>query len=110
MSGLGPDDAPCNNTVDMFEVMKFASLGQKARLLDASRLPSDQVIRMATINGARALGLEKEIGSLEAEEGRSNHNKSGSSQTDSGYFRKVHEFARAYSLLRARGGRRQRSD
>ncbi len=63
--GLGPDDAPCNNTVDMFEVMKFASLGQKARLLDASKLPSEQVIQMATINGARALGLEKEIGSLE---------------------------------------------
>jgi len=63
--GLGPDDAPCNNTVDMFEVMKFASLGQKARLLDASILPSEQVIRMATINGAKALGLEKEIGSLE---------------------------------------------
>jgi 5-methylthioadenosine/S-adenosylhomocysteine deaminase len=63
--GLGPDDAPCNNTVDMFEVMKFASLAQKARLLDASQLPSEHVIRMATMNGARALGLEKEIGSLE---------------------------------------------
>jgi 5-methylthioadenosine/S-adenosylhomocysteine deaminase len=63
--GLGPDDAPCNNTVDMFEVMKFASLGQKARLLDASKLPSEQVIRMATTNGAKALGLDKEIGSLE---------------------------------------------
>ncbi|HYB03234.1 MAG TPA: amidohydrolase [Nitrososphaerales archaeon] len=64
--GLGPDDAPCNNTVDMFEVMKFASLAQKARLLDASQLPSEQIIRMATINGAKALGLEAEIGSLEA--------------------------------------------
>jgi 5-methylthioadenosine/S-adenosylhomocysteine deaminase len=63
--GLGPDDAPCNNTVDLFEVMKFASLGQKARLLDASRLPSEQVIRMATIDGAKALRLGDEIGSLE---------------------------------------------
>jgi len=63
--GLGPDDAPCNNTVDMFEVMKFASLGQKARLLDASKFPSEQVLRMATINGAKALGLENEIGSIE---------------------------------------------
>ncbi len=64
--GLGPDDAPCNNTVDMFEVMKFASLAQKARLLDASQLPSEQILRMATINGAKALGLDNEIGSLEA--------------------------------------------
>jgi 5-methylthioadenosine/S-adenosylhomocysteine deaminase len=63
--GLGPDDAPCNNTVDMFEVMKFASLGQKARLLDASQMRSELVIRMATRNGANALDLGNEIGSIE---------------------------------------------
>jgi 5-methylthioadenosine/S-adenosylhomocysteine deaminase len=63
--GLGPDDAPCNNTVDMFEVMKFASLAQKARLLDASKMPSELIIKMATRNGARALGIEDETGSLE---------------------------------------------
>ena len=45
--------------------MKFASLIQKATRLDATALPADQILRMATINGARALGLDQEIGSLE---------------------------------------------
>jgi 5-methylthioadenosine/S-adenosylhomocysteine deaminase len=63
--GLGPDEASSNNTVDMFEVMKFASLAQKARLLNAAKLPSKTVLRMATENGAKALGLGREIGSLE---------------------------------------------
>jgi 5-methylthioadenosine/S-adenosylhomocysteine deaminase len=63
--GLGPDDAPCNNSVDMFEVMKFASLLQKATELDASIMPSRDVLQMATINGARALQMENEIGSIE---------------------------------------------
>ncbi len=64
--GLGTDDAPCNNNNDMFEVMKYASLFQKAVHTDASLLPSEQVLSMATRGGAMALGLEKEIGSLEA--------------------------------------------
>jgi len=64
--GLGTDDAPCNNNNDMFEVMKYASLFQKAVHTDASLLPSQQVLEMATRGGARALGLEKDIGSLEA--------------------------------------------
>jgi 5-methylthioadenosine/S-adenosylhomocysteine deaminase len=63
--GLGTDDAPCNNNNDMFEVMKYASLFQKAVHTDASLLPSEQVLSMATMGGARALGLDKEIGSLE---------------------------------------------
>ena len=63
--GLGPDDAPCNNSVDMFEVMKFASLMQKATKLDASMMPSSEVLQMATINGARALQMGDEIGSIE---------------------------------------------
>ena len=63
--GLGPDDAPCNNTVNMFETMKFASLVQKARLLDAAQMPAETVMEMATVNGARALGMENEIGSIE---------------------------------------------
>jgi 5-methylthioadenosine/S-adenosylhomocysteine deaminase len=63
--GLGTDDAPCNNNNDMFEVMKYASLFQKAVHTDASLLPSWQILEMATINGARALGLDKQIGSLE---------------------------------------------
>jgi 5-methylthioadenosine/S-adenosylhomocysteine deaminase len=64
--GLGTDDAPCNNNNDMFEVMKYASLFQKALHTDASLLPSEQVLEMATRGGARALGMESEIGSLEA--------------------------------------------
>ncbi len=63
--GLGPDDAPCNNNVNMFETMKFASLAQKAKFLDASKMPSQKVFEMATINGAKALGMEDQIGSLE---------------------------------------------
>jgi 5-methylthioadenosine/S-adenosylhomocysteine deaminase len=64
--GLGTDDAPCNNNNDMFEVMKYASLFQKAVHTDASLLPSAQVLEMATMGGARALGLDRDIGSLEA--------------------------------------------
>jgi len=63
--GLGPDDAPCNNTVNMFETMKLASLAQKARLLDAAQMPAETIMEMATVNGARALGMENEIGSIE---------------------------------------------
>jgi len=63
--GLGPDDAPCNNNVDMFEVMKYASLFQKATKLDASVMPSFRVLEMATINGAKALGSGNELGSIE---------------------------------------------
>jgi len=63
--GLGTDDAPCNNNNDMFEVMKYASLFQKAVHTDASLLQSRQILEMATINGARALGMEDQIGSLQ---------------------------------------------
>ncbi|PCM44661.1 amidohydrolase family protein [Marinobacter sp. ANT_B65] len=63
--GLGTDGPVCNNSLNMFEEMKFASLIQKATRLDATTMPADQILRMATINGARALGLDQEIGSLE---------------------------------------------
>ena len=63
--GLGTDGPVCNNSLNMFEEMKFASLIQKAARLDATTMPADQILRMATINGARALGLDGEIGSLE---------------------------------------------
>jgi len=63
--GLGTDGPVCNNSLNMFEEMKFASLIQKATHLDATAMPADQILRMATINGARALGLDREIGSLE---------------------------------------------
>jgi len=62
--GLGTD-APQNNA-DMFDAMKLASMMQKAVKLDITQMPFDKVLEMATINGAKALGLEKEIGSIEA--------------------------------------------
>jgi 5-methylthioadenosine/S-adenosylhomocysteine deaminase len=61
---LGADGAPCNNRLDMFTEMRTAALIQKA-LHGAETLPALTVIRMATIDGARALGLADEIGSIE---------------------------------------------
>ncbi|MAM00145.1 amidohydrolase family protein [Hydrocarboniclastica marina] len=63
--GLGTDGPVCNNSLSLFEEMKFASLIQKATRLDATVLPAEQVLRMATIDGAKALNLDHEIGSLE---------------------------------------------
>jgi len=54
--GLGHDAVECNNSADMFEVMKYASLLQRASRVDASLMPADDVLRMATRNGAKALG------------------------------------------------------
>ena len=54
--GIGHDAAECNNSRDLFEVMKFASLVHRASRVDASLQPADDVLRMATRNGARALG------------------------------------------------------
>jgi len=62
---LGADGAPCNNRLDMFTEMRTAALIQKA-LHGAETLPALTMLRMATIEGARALGLGKEIGSIEA--------------------------------------------
>lgn len=56
--GLGHDAVECNNSADMFEVMKYASLMQRASRVDASLMPADQVLRMATRSGAAALGHE----------------------------------------------------
>ena len=54
--GLGHDAVECNNSADMFEVMKYASLLQRASRADASLMPAGEVLRMATRNGAKALG------------------------------------------------------
>lgn len=61
---LGADGAPCNNRLDMFTEMRTAALLQKA-LHGPEVLAAERVLRLATIDGARALGLESEIGSLE---------------------------------------------
>jgi 5-methylthioadenosine/S-adenosylhomocysteine deaminase len=63
--GLGSDGVKENNRLDLIQEMKFASLLQKLYHLDATLLPAEQVLRMGTINGARALGMENQIGSLE---------------------------------------------
>lgn len=61
---LGADGAACNNRLDMFTEMRTAALLQKA-LHGPEVLPAARALRLATIDGARALGLETEIGSLE---------------------------------------------
>jgi len=63
---LGTDGAASNNALDMFNEMKFAALLNKVGKLNPTVMPAQAVLEMATINGAIALGLEKEIGSLEA--------------------------------------------
>jgi len=61
---LGADGAPCNNNLDMFTEMRLAALVHKPRRGPLA-MHADRVLEMATRGGARALGLEAEIGSLE---------------------------------------------
>jgi 5-methylthioadenosine/S-adenosylhomocysteine deaminase len=61
---LGADGAACNNRLDMFTEMRTAALLQKV-LHGPEVLPARRVLRMATIDGARALGLDADVGSLE---------------------------------------------
>jgi len=61
---LGADGAACNNRLDMFEEMRLAAVLQALRKAPGA-LPAREVLWMATRAGARTLGLEKEIGSLE---------------------------------------------
>jgi 5-methylthioadenosine/S-adenosylhomocysteine deaminase len=63
--GLGTDGAASNNDLDMFEAMRFASLLHKIQTNDPSTLSARAVLEMATIRGARVLGMESRIGSLE---------------------------------------------
>jgi len=64
--GLGPDGpAGSNNDFNMFEEMDLAAKLQKVATGDPRSLPAEAAVEMATIRGARALGLEKEIGSLD---------------------------------------------
>ena len=62
---LGTDGAASNNTLDLFSEMRTAALLAKGITGDASVLPAGAALSMATIAGARALGLEKQIGSIE---------------------------------------------
>ena len=62
---LGTDGCASNNDLDMFSEMKTAALLAKGVANNASALPAHQALRMATINGARALGLDDRLGSIE---------------------------------------------
>ncbi len=62
---LGTDGCASNNDLDMLGEMRSAALLAKASNSDASLLPARQVLQMATLNGARALGIDHMTGSLE---------------------------------------------
>jgi cytosine/adenosine deaminase-related metal-dependent hydrolase len=62
--GIGADAAPCNNRLDAFAEMRLAALIQKPRL-GPDALPAARVLELATLGGARALGLDAEIGSID---------------------------------------------
>lgn len=61
---LGTDSAVSNNTLDLWEEMRFALLLQRANREDVEAVTAPQIVRMATLGGAEALGLADEIGSL----------------------------------------------
>ena len=62
---IGTDGPASNNNMDMFEEMKITALLQKVTTMDPTVLNAEEVFKMATINGAKSLGLEDQIGSIE---------------------------------------------
>ncbi len=62
--GLGPDGAPCNNNLDPWVEMRHAALLASATS-GPGAVPAQDILRIATIDGARILGLDHETGSLE---------------------------------------------
>ena len=62
---LGSDQAPGNNCNNMFNEMKFTAILNKCKVRNPSVFPAGKVLRMATIEAAKAIGLGDEIGSLE---------------------------------------------
>jgi len=64
-TGLGTDGAASNNDLDMFGAMLTAPLQQKNVRVDPTATPAPTILAMATIDGARALGMADTIGSLE---------------------------------------------
>jgi 5-methylthioadenosine/S-adenosylhomocysteine deaminase len=63
--GLGTDGAASNNDLDMFEAMRMASLMHKLVTQDPRAVSAKTALEMATMGGARALGMQQQIGSLE---------------------------------------------
>jgi len=64
-TGLGTDGPISNNSLSMWELMKFGSLQQKVATFDAAALPAHDSLRLATMGGARVLREDQRIGSLE---------------------------------------------
>ncbi len=64
--GLATDGAASNNNQDLFEEMNLAAKLQKISRMDPRALPAAEVVEMATVGGARALHMDKQIGSLES--------------------------------------------
>ena len=62
--GLGTDSAVSNNTLDLFEEMRFALLMQRAALEDVEAVTAHDIVRLATLGGAEAMGLAGQTGSL----------------------------------------------
>ena len=62
--GIGTDGPASNNDIDMWEEMRLVSFLHKADTLDPKVLPAQQVLRMATLGGAEAIGLADELGAL----------------------------------------------
>jgi 5-methylthioadenosine/S-adenosylhomocysteine deaminase len=62
---LGVDGGASNNNQDMFEIIKNTALLHKVNTLDPKIITAEQVLEMATVNGAKALLMEKDVGSLE---------------------------------------------
>lgn len=63
--GLGTDGAASNNRMDLFTEIRLAALLAKGESGDATALPASTVLEMATINGAKSLGLDDKLGSIE---------------------------------------------
>ncbi|HEX3011347.1 MAG TPA: amidohydrolase [Syntrophomonadaceae bacterium] len=63
---LGTDGASSNNNLDMLQEMRTCALLHKVNSFDPTVIPAEQALEMATLNGARVLGLEQETGKLEA--------------------------------------------
>ena len=63
--GLATDGPASNNSQDMIEVLKSTALLQKVSTMDPTIITAEKVLEMATIDGARSIGMEEEIGSLE---------------------------------------------
>lgn len=62
---LGSDGAPCNNTLDTFQEMKFASLLQKGYFKDPRLMTANETFEIATLGGAKALNMKEKCGTLE---------------------------------------------